>query len=91
MWSSVTERRIGTAGVGSVGSSGRLVGRQPAERVEDRLDQRGDIRAGDGVVADMGRDDLGCEGEKLAAVDTLVFGHLRPLRWHSRRQALCEQ
>ena len=80
MWSSLTERRIGTAGVCSAAAAG-LSDPQPAEHVEDRLDQRRDLRAGDGVVADMCRDDLGCEGEKLDAVGSLVFGHLRPLRW----------
>ena len=43
MWSSVTERRIGTAGVSSTGR--RLVRREPAQRVENRLDQRRHVRA----------------------------------------------
>ena len=81
MWSSVTERRIGTAGVSSTAAAGSSR-RQPAQRVEDRLDQRADLRSRDGVVADMRRDDLGGKGEQLAPVDALVLGHLRPLRWH---------
>jgi hypothetical protein len=56
-----------------------LLGRQPAQRIEDRLDERPDLGAADGVVADMRRDDLGGEGEKLAAVDDNVFGHSRVL------------
>jgi hypothetical protein len=36
----------------------------------------------------MRRDDLGDEGEQFAAVDALVFGHLRPLRSHSKSE--CE-
>ena len=48
------------------------VRRQPSERVEDRLNQPTQLRACDGVVADMRRDDLGSQGEKLAAIDTLV-------------------
>ena len=56
----------------------RLVRRQPAQRVENRLDQRADLGARDGVVADMRRNDLGGKGEKLASIDGLVFGHPVP-------------
>lgn len=73
MWSSVTERRIGTAGVSSAAAAGSSD--KPPEGVEHRLDQPGDLGAGDGV-ADMRRDDLGGEGEELAPVDGLV-GHCR--------------
>ena len=84
MWSSVTERRIGTAGVSSAGTAG-LVGAKSAQRVEDRLDQRADLVPADGVVADMRRDDLGCECEQLGAVDTLVFSYCRTLEAVSPR------
>ena len=99
MWSSVTERRIGTAGVSSTGAAGSS-GSQPAQRVEDRLDQPADVRARDGVVADMRRDDLGGEGEELAPIDALVLGHRSSsVRWRlqaampraSRLQMLREQ
>ena len=57
----------------------RLVGRQPAQRVEDRLDQPADLGAPDGVVADMRRDDLGGKGEEFA----------RSMLWSSGMPVLC--
>jgi hypothetical protein len=39
----------------------------------------------------MRRDDLGGEGEKLAAIDALVFGHARPLQIHLWQRVLHEQ
>jgi hypothetical protein len=62
----------------------RLVRPKSAQGVEDRLDQRTDLGARNGVVADMRRDDLGGEGEKLAAIDALVFRQLRSPRVYSR-------
>ena len=101
MWSSVTERRTGTAGVNSSDAE-RLVRRQAVQRVEDGLDQRADLGSRNGVVADMRRHDLGSEGEKLTALDALVVGHPGPLRLslcrtgevigsHLRLQVLHEQ
>jgi hypothetical protein len=36
-------------------------------------------------------DDLGSEGEKLAAIDALVFRHARPLQRHPWQRVLHEQ
>ena len=54
--------------------------RKPAQGVEDRLDKSTDLGSGNGVVADMRRDDLGSEGEKLASFDALAFGHFHSLQ-----------
>ena len=90
MWSSVTERLIGTAGVSSTGIAGSSDAKS-AQRVEDRLDQRTDLGARNGVVADMRRDDLGSESEKLASIDALVFGHVRSLRIAAAAAGAVEQ
>ena len=86
MWSSVTERRIGTAGVSSAATAGSSAASRPSVSNTDWISAR-DVRTRDGVVADMRRDDLGGKGEKLAAVDALVFGHPRPLAGRTREPA----
>ena len=69
----------------------RLVRRKPAQGVESRLDKSTDLGSGNGVVADMRRDDLGSESEKLASIDALVFGHLRSLRTAAATAGAVEQ
>ena len=84
MWSSVTERRIGTAGVSSTDTAGSSDASPRSVSKTDWI-SRADVRARDGIVADMRRDDLGSQGEKLTAIDALVVGHPGPLCWRSRR------
>ena len=79
MWSSVTERLIGTAGVSSTDIAGSSDASPRSVSKTDWI-RRTDLGARNGVVADMRRDDLGSEGEKLASIDALVFGHARPLQ-----------
>ena len=79
MWSSVTERRIGTAGVSSTEADGSSDASPRSVSKTDWISAPTSVPR-DGVVADMRRDDLGGEGEKLAAIDALVFGHARPLQ-----------
>ena len=102
MWSSVTERRIGTAGVSSTGAAGSSDASPRSVSKTDWI-SAADVGARDGVVADMRRHDLGGEGEKLASIDGLVFGHACPLlgrsahpeaaKWsaHPQLRMLCEQ
>ena len=71
MWSSVTERRIGTAGVSSTAVAGSSDASPLSVSKTDWI-SAATSDAGDGVVADMRRDDLGRQGEKLAAIDALV-------------------
>ena len=87
MWSSVTERRIGTAGVSSTGVDGSSVASPRSVSKTDWI-SAADVAARDGVVADMRRHDLGGEGEELASIDGLVFGHARPLQKASSPEVL---
>ena len=63
MWSSVTERRIGTAGVSSTGAAGSSDA-SPLRVSKTDWISAADLGAGDGVVADMRRDDLGRSGRE---------------------------
>ena len=76
MWSSVTDRRIGTAGVSFQRAEGSSDG-GGAQRVEDRLDAEA---APTSLLPTVRRDDLCGQGEKLAAIDALVVPHACPMR-----------
>ena len=79
MCSSVTERRTGTAGVSSTVDVGSPDA-SPLRVSKTVWISTATSAIRDVVVADMRRDDLGGQSEKLAAINTLVFSHSRPLQ-----------
>jgi hypothetical protein len=82
MASSLTERLIGNAGVSSTGTAGSFVASPRRVSKTDWISAPTSAPAM--ALLATCRDDLGGQGEKLAAVDTL-FGHLCSLETASPR------
>jgi hypothetical protein len=78
MWSSVTERRIGTAGACSAAATGSSAASLPNVSKTDWI-RPASSALGDGGAADVRRDNLGGKGEELAPLDALVLCHALPL------------